>query len=228
MALPVIDVPTFDVELPTSKEKIKFRPFLVKEDKILNIASNGTIEEMILACQQVLINCSFGNYDAYKAPLFELQWVFLQVKVNSVGGVQEFRLKCGSCDTETGYNLDLSSIEIQNLEKTHDNKIKLNDDTVIIAKFPSSSELATEEGEDVKLIKSTIEAIYQDGDKYTFDNEPEEEVEKFIDSLPLDALKQLEEFYIDAPYIEHTIEYTCKGCGTENIVSINGYEHFFA
>lgn len=227
MALPTIDVPTFDVEIPTKKEKIKFRPFLVKEDKLLTIANNGTLEEMITACQQVLVNCSLGKYDAFEAPLFELQWVFLQVKANSVGNMQEFKLKCGTCETLTNYELDILTMEIKNQERVNDNKIKLNDDTMIIAKFPSSSELATTEDEDVKLIKSTIEAVYQAGDKYTFENEPEEEVTRFIESLPLNALKKLEEFYTNAPYIEHVVEYKCKGCDTENVVSINGYENFF-
>lgn len=228
MALPIIEVPTFEVELPTTKKKIKMRPFLVKEDKILTIASNGTVEEMIHACQQVVTNCSFGKYDAYKAPLFELQWVFLQLKANSVGNIQEFQLKCGNCEVLTRYELDLLSIDITNIEKTTKNKIKLNESTYLIAKFPSSRELATSEQEDVKLIKSTIEAIYQDGEKYTFENEKEEEVEEFINSLPLSAMEKLEEFYTNAPYIEHVVEYKCKGCDTNNVVSINGYEHFFA
>lgn len=227
MALPTIDVPMFEVELPTTKKKVKFRPFLVKEDKLLTLASNGTLEEMIQTCQQVLVNCSMGEYDAWSAPLFELQWVFLQVKANSVGNIQEFQLKCGSCETLTKYDLDILTMEIQNLEKAQNNKISIGEDMMIIAKFPSSTELATTESEDVKLIRSTIEAIYKDNEKFTFDNESEEDVSNFIDSLPLDAIRKLEEFYMDAPYIEHVVDYTCKGCDTENVVSINGYENFF-
>lgn len=228
MALPTIDVPTFEVEMPTSKQKIKFRPFLVKEDKILTLATNGSIEEMISACQQVLINCSFGEYDAFNSPMFELQWVFLQVKANSVGNIQDFRLKCGECEQYTGYQLDLFSVDIKNIESLKNKEIKLDNNTILLARFPASKEFTKQGASDTHLIKCTIDAIYQNEEKYTFENEPDEEVENFINSLPIEALKKLEEFYLDTPYIEHVVEYTCKGCDKENVVSINGYENFFA
>ena len=139
MTLPIIDVPTFMLEIPGFKEKIKFRPFLVRENKILTLAAaSEETGEMVTSCQQVVQNCSFGKLDAKKLAMFQLQWIFLQLKSKSIGNTQEFVLICGECKDRLKYEAKLDEFKLNGLNNKVNNKIEISKDTGIVLKYPSA------------------------------------------------------------------------------------------
>jgi hypothetical protein len=229
MSLPQIMHPKFEIKIPSTKEIFEARPFLVKEEKILIMAnSSDDSKEMIRACAQIVTNCTFGKLDASKLSIFDLQHVFLQIKCEASGSKQEFTLTCGACDDTIDYQLDLKSLEIKNLENVNNNKIKADESTVLFLQYPNAMDLVRHDDDESMLVASAIKEIHHDDEVYTLENETIEEILSFIDNLPITALDQIKEFFLNSPYMEHIVEYTCKGCDKNNIVSINGYENFFA
>ena len=136
MALPILETPTFELTIPSTKETFKFRPFLVKEEKLLMLASeSGQFQGMVEACQQVVTNCSFGELDGTKQTMFDLQYLFIQLRSNSVGKDQTFTLTCGGCEKQTPYKLNLEDMEVHGLEDEVNNKITINDTMGLVLKY---------------------------------------------------------------------------------------------
>ena len=228
MPLPQIMHPTFEIKVPSTGEKYTARPFLVKEEKILIMASSSDdTRDMIRACVQIVTNCTFGELDASKLAIFDLQKVFLEIKCQSSGSKQNFTLTCGNCDDSIDYELDLSTLEIKNLENAKNNKVQVDDNMVIFLKYPSSMNLVDYDDDENMLVACGIEEIYYGDERYTLEEETIGEIINFIDNLPVTALDKIKEYFFKSPFMEHIVEYKCKGCDKDNIVSINGYENFF-
>jgi hypothetical protein len=229
MALPIIDVPTFDVEIPGIKGSVKFRPFLVKENKILTLASaSESTSEMYAACCQVISNCSFGKVDAESLAMFQLQSVFIKLREKSIGNIQEFTLKCGKCEDALSYNMDLTSFELVGDINTTEKKIELNDSVGIMLKYPSAKvQLTQDEMSDTDILLNSINYIYNGEEIIKPEEETVEEMIEFIDGLPVSALNDAAEFFQQIPTLIHTIKYTCVKCEAKNNIVINGYDHFF-
>lgn len=229
MALPVIDVPTFDVEIPGMKGKVKFRPFLVKENKILTLAAaSESAEDMYKACCQVIDNCSFGKLEAEKLAMFQLQAAFLKLREKSIGSTQEFSLKCGKCEDTIAYEMNLSDFELVGDVDNSEKKLDINGEVGIVLKYPSAEvQLAQKDLTDTEILLNSIEYIYNGEEVIRPEEETVEEMIEFIDSLPVSALNEAAEFFQNIPTLLHKVDYTCVKCETKNEIVINGYEHFF-
>ena len=229
MALPVIDVPTFDIEIPGMKGKVKFRPFLVKENKILTLAAaSESAEDMYKSCCQVVENCSFGKLEAEKLAMFQLQSVFLKLREKSIGNTQEFSLRCGKCEDTISYEMNLSDFELVGDIENNEKKLEINDEVGIVLKYPSAEvQLVQKELTDTEILLNCIEYVYNGEEVVRPEEETAEEMIAFIDSIPLSILKEAAEFFQNIPTLIHTIDYTCVKCETKNTIVINGYEHFF-
>lgn len=229
MALPIITSPTFMLEVPSTKEEFKFRPFLVKEEKILTLASESNVtEDMVHACQQIVSNCSFGELDVANIPMFDLQWIFLQLRSKSVSDIQAFTLICGTCTANLPWEVNLNEFKLSGLDTMPDKKVVLDDTTGMILKYPSATTIAKADNiSDADLILECIESIYTEEEVWQSKDVTHEELADFIDQLPLGSLSSISEFFESVPVLEHTIEFKCPKCESDNSVSINGYEHFF-
>lgn len=229
MALPVIDVPTFDVEIPGIKGSVKFRPFLVKENKILTLASaSESTSDMYAACCQVVSNCSFGKVEAETLAMFQLQSIFIKLREKSIGNTQEFTLKCGKCEDVLNYEMDLNSFELAGNTSVTEKKIELNDSVGIMLKYPSAKvQLTQDDMSDTDILIDSINYIYNGEEIVKPEEETVEEMIDFIDGLPVSALNEAAEFFQQIPMLIHTIKYTCVKCETKNNIVINGYDHFF-
>jgi hypothetical protein len=229
MALPVIDVPTFDIEIPGMKGKVKFRPFLVKENKILTLAAaSESAEDMYKACCQVVENCSFGKLEAEKLAMFQLQSAFLKLREKSIGGTQEFSLKCGKCEDTISYEMNLSDFELVGDVDNSEKKLDINGEVGIVLKYPSAEvQLAQKDLTDTEILLNSIEYIYNGEEVIRPEEETVEEMIEFIDSLPVSALNEAAEFFQNIPTLIHKVDYTCVKCETKNQIVINGYDHFF-
>jgi hypothetical protein len=227
MPLPTLSVPTFDVEVYSTKQVVTMRPFLVKEEKILILAAESNQRsDMIRAMQQVVNLCSEGKIEAETLPFFDLQNIFIRLRAQSIGKESEFNLICGECGHKTPTTLDLEQIQLQ-IAPDHTNKILLNDNIGVIMKYPTAEILANEDMPIFDLVVSSVDKIFTEDEVHDAQEEGFDEVAKFIDGLTTEQFEKIVEFFTTTPRIFHNIEYTCPKCQTENTVVVDGVENFF-
>jgi|TARA_R110002050_G_scaffold296197_1_gene455874 hypothetical protein len=226
--LPKIETPILKFELPSTGETLRFRPFLVKEEKVLMLASEGKdINDMLQAAQQVVSNCCLEDINVEELTIFDLQMLFINLKSKSVGQEQDFTLSCGECKQNINYTLDLDSVKVQGLDNPIDNFIKVTDEVGILLKYPTTKAVTTIIDDDAEIMRHCIEHIVSGEETLNPADETKEEMTEFIDNLPVAVYTQIKEFFINMPRVEHLIEFKCSACEKENVVLINGYEHFF-
>lgn len=232
MALPQIDVPTFKMKIDSLGKDYKFRPFLVKEEKILVMASESSDKnDMLHAAQQVITNCSYGKVDGEKLPMFEVQKVFLSLRSQSVGNIIELSAKCGECQESNEVFLDIDTIEIIK-DDNHSNRIELTKDIVIEMTYPSVEEVASlaraEEEIDIYIVAAnSIDKIYTADEVIDFQSSPPAERVEWIENLSPEQFGKVKNFFETMPQLYHTIDFKCKTCKKDNYLVIDGYENFF-
>jgi hypothetical protein len=229
--LPKIETPIHEFTVPSTGEVKRFRPFLVKEEKILMLASEGgEYGDMVSACEQVVSNCSQEELDVANLSIFDLQHLFIRLKEKSTGTTQEFQLICGGCEDRINYTLQLADVQVTGLEEAGSNIVKIGDEVAIELKYPTARVIAgVTDGDDTSIVASCISKVFEGEETIDIKDEKPEDVVEFIDNLPLDTFQEVQEFFNRMPRVEHVVEYKCHNeeCGFSNRISINGYEHFF-
>ena len=231
MALPKIDTPIHEGIVASTGQKVRFRPFKVKEEKILMLAAEGgEYAEMVNACAQIVGNCC-EEVEAFTLPLFDLQDLFLQIRSQSHGANADFRLYCGNeeCNEILNYTMDLKEFKITGLEDRPDSLIKVpGEEMAIKLRYPGADVGALiDKMQDVEVISKCIEYVADGEETFSMQEESEEEITRFVEDLPLDTFNEIRAFFDKMPMLEHEVEWCCKACGRENKVGINGYDHFF-
>lgn len=240
MAIPIIATPTYELTVPSTKKVIKYRPFLVKEEKLLLLAMESKDAKQIQSTsKEVIKNCTFGEIDVEISPPFDIEYILLQLRIRSVGEKVNTRLKCQKCETSNAVEIDLQSINVTNPDN-HNNTIKLTDTMGVVMKYPSlgNEELFSMREEDkenavksaemsMKMICSCIEAIF-DGDKvYQAKNFSKTEVMEFVENLSQVMFQKLISFFQNMPAIKHDVNLKCEKCGYENEYTLRGIQDFF-
>jgi hypothetical protein len=240
MALPRIDTPIYDLELPLSKKKIRFRPFLVKEQKNLLMALESDDRESIENnIKQVLQNCTITEkVDIEKLPVVDVEYYFLQLRARSVGETVENKYRCDnmvddkSCGNIMETSLNLLDIKIEDVQDDND-VIELTDKISVKLKYPQFSVLSklsklTDVGDiTFQMIADSIEHIY-DGDQFYYSNEtPQEELLEFVESLSQKQFAKIETFFANLPKLQKKIEMKCSRCGFQHNLDVEGLESFF-
>tara|TARA_Y100000996_G_C22491397_1_gene630356 strand:+ start:94 stop:783 length:690 start_codon:yes stop_codon:yes gene_type:complete len=228
MALPKIDTPRFNGTIASSGNEVTFRPFKVKEEKILMMASEGgEYKDMVNACAQIVSNC-VEELNAYELPIFDLQDLFIQIRSKSDGALANFKLTCGNCEKSIPYEMDLTEFKITGLEDRPDNVIQVSEDMVVKLRYPNAAMASViDELDDAVLVAKCIEHIVDGEETINVEEEPIEDVVEFVEDLPIDTFDKIKKFFENMPMMEHIVEYKCPECEHENRISINGYEHFF-
>jgi hypothetical protein len=233
MPLPKIDTPIFEMTIPSQDKAIKFRPFLVKEEKILLIAQQSDSDkDIILAIKQILNNCIIdSDFDVDSLATFDLEYMFLKLRARSVNNVIEVSYRDIEDDKVYTFEIDLDEVEIQKTE-TQSNKIKINDDIGMIMKYPSVQTInnipENASGTDVVeyLVRSCIDKIYDEDNVYIVAEEPEEEVQAFIDNLDVETYDKIRQFFSDLPKMYHKIEYK-NSLGNDRSIELTSLRDFF-
>ncbi|NMJ87640.1 MAG: baseplate protein [Thaumarchaeota archaeon] len=215
MALPVLSHPTFDLTIPSSKEKVVYRPFLVKEEKILLLAQEANeIKDLTRSVKQIINNCIVeGELDVQNAPTFDLEYIFLKLRANSVSDLAKFKISDEETQKEVDIELDLKDVEIHYTDG-HDSKIKLNDVVSLQMRYPTYETIGTID-ENVNQVKATFDMIKACIDKvlvgedevHEFKDYSNSEVDAFIDSLTSQNFQDVQKFFDTMPRLEHTVEY---------------------
>lgn len=240
MAIPIIATPTYELTLPSTKKVIKYRPFLVKEEKLLLLAMESKDPKQIQrTSKEVIKNCTFGEIDIDSFPSFDIEYILLQLRVRSVGEKVSTKLKCEKCNESNPIEIDLESINVSS-NSNHSNTIKLTEKMGVIMRYPmmgneelfasdvSETSNAIKNAEmSMKLIASCIEVIF-DGDKtYQAKNFKKEELVEFIENLSQGMFQKLIGFFQDMPALRHKVEYKCEKCSHENSITLRGIQDFF-
>ena len=243
MALPKIAVPKYQLKIPSSGKEVSYRPFLVKEEKILLIAmESDKEEEMITAVKDIIDNCIYDDLDVKNMPMFDIEYIFLQLRSKSKGEMADMSFECGKCKKPIEAQIDLSKIEVTRTEG-HDPKVVLSDDIGIIMKYPSMQlqSIIDQEGSDVENIFSTIsfciESIWDKETVYSAKDHTKEELNDFLESLPDDSFMRIQKFFDTVPVLKHDVELKCtskngKGknpsiCGWKDTKTLEGLGSFF-
>ena len=220
MGLPIIKHPTFELTIPSTKQKIKYRPFLVKEEKILLLAqSSENVMDMINAIKQIINNCIVeGNINLDLLPSFDIEYMFLRLRANSVNSTSSLTFKDPD-DPEAKpqkIDVDLLTIEVK-WPKDIKNKIDLGEGISMSLKYPTYDEIGSINNENaaegtMQLIKICADKIYSGVDTVDdLKDYSEQEIGNFLDSLKGEALKGIQLFFEDMPKLSHTIDYEIKG-----------------
>lgn len=232
MALPKINHPIFTLTIPSKKTSVKFRPFLVKEEKVLLIAQNsGDPKDIILAIKQVINNCTLEEIDIDSLTTFDLEYLFIKLRSKSINNIIELKYT----DPEDGYqydiNVDIDKIEVINLEKQN-NKIEINSTMGMTLKYPNANVIGvinegdTETDMFFSILKYSIESIYDGTKVYNPGEYSSEEIEEFIYSLDVKTLQKVQEFFENIPKIHSSTEYTTKD-GKVKTLELNTLNDFF-
>ena len=173
MALPKIDTPRFNGTIASSGNEVTFRPFKVKEEKILMMASEGgEYKDMVNACAQIVSNC-VEELNAYELPIFDLQDLFIQIRSKSDGALANFKLTCGNCEKSIPYEMDLTEFKITGLEDRPDNVIQVSEDMVVKLRYPNAAMASViDELDDAVLVAKCIEHIVDGEETINVEEEP--------------------------------------------------------
>ena len=239
--LPKIDTPIYDLTLPLSKKKIRFRPFLVKEEKILLMAMESEDENaMLLAIQQIVNNCCLNkDFDVESLPLSDLEFLFLNLRARSVGEVVELQYKCNNkpnkdSDEECGHlvKFELNLLEVQpEVDKDHTTKIALSPKMGIVMKYPSMKLMENVSGTEVEklmtILISCIDYIYDEEQLYYSKDQTKEELLDFVESLNRNQFAELQKFFETLPKIKKELHFHCDKCGYDENIFVEGIQNFF-
>jgi hypothetical protein len=237
--LPKLDVPTYELDLPLSKKKIKYRPFLVKEQKNLLMAMESKDSNDIHnAIKDVLSNCTITdgiNFD--KLPIIDVEYYFINLRAKSVGEVIETKYRCNNQvnDKTCGGTMEaeINLLDIKPEGKEVNPEIALDNKITVKFKYPEfgivKDSLSYESETEVtfNLVASSIEYIY-DGEQFFYAHEStQEELVEFVESMNQSQFEKVEEFFSSMPKMKKTLEITCGKCGYEHKLEMEGLESFF-
>ena len=237
MALPKLTTPTYELEIPSTDEKIKYRPFLVREEKILLIAlESGKSKDIITAIKDIVTECTYGKIDLGKMPMFDVEYIFLNIRAKSVGEVSTLKLLCPD-DKETYVNvdIDLSEIMVQ-VDEGHNPKIELTDEMGMIMTYPSIDSLSATGVTDITadnmldVISACILQIYDKKGEEVFEtkDQTKKEVSEFVESLNTKQFQEVQKFFDTMPKLKHTVELENPKTGVKSEIVLQGLNDFFA
>lgn len=234
MALPRMnDIPKYTMVIPSTGRKVVYRPFLVKEQKVLLIALESQDEDQILrAIVDSIVSCVDEQIDVSKLATFDIEYMFIRIRMKSAGETSEIGVPCQSCGEYNEYTVNLEDIQINLPEKQK--QVKLNDQYTIQLKYPNYQALLEEnqnaETEVEKLyhlILACLDCLLTEEERISFDDEPKEEIEKFLEQLTTTQFDEIVEFVQDLPRLQHEIEFKCEYCETEQKRLLQGFQDFF-
>ena len=229
MPLPKLNVPVYETILPSTDKVIKFRPFLVKEEKILLTASeDGSQGAMMNAIKDIVKNCVQEEIDVNKLPMFDLEYLFLKLRSKSVGEETELGFKClkEDCDGVTPVKVNIDEIKVNKSEK-HTRKILITDEIGVMMSYPSLNTNGVIEEDGMKIVKECIEMIFTNDETHERDQIDSKELDDFLESMDTKQFGKIKEFFETMPRLQHDLNFSCVKCGEERKVTLQGIDSFF-
>lgn len=246
MSIPTVTAPVYEIKLFSVSKPIKYRPYLVKEEKLLLMAQEGGDDEEIeRAVKEIVRVCTFGALDPDTLPSFDLEYLFLNLRAKSVNNIVDIRYECknvpvgqlplddsdGVCHHIETIKVDLDSIKIT-VPADHTRKVMITDKLGCVMRYPTDKHVHVfrESGETdaVTIIAECIESIYDvSGEVYETKDAKPEELITFVESLSLNQIGKFRQFFESLPHLEHSFEFKCSKCGYSEKIKLTGLLDFF-
>ncbi len=236
MALPIIETPTYELTLPSQELKVKFRPFLVKEEKIMLVAlESGEEKEITEATKKILGACTFNKIDVANLPTFDIEYMFLQIRAKSIGEISKFKVICpDDKSTYAEVEIDLSKIEVQ-VDDEHTNKVVIDEQRQlgVVLKYPTMAMVSRDTLKNADydtvfdLMLSCVHEIFEGEKVYPGVDTTKEEMKEFFEKLPQGAFDKIRKFFDTMPRLRHEQEVTNPKTGVKSKVTFEGLNDFF-
>ena len=236
MALPKMITPTYELEIPSTDEKIKFRPFLVKEEKILLLAmESGKPEDIVNAIKQIVNECTYKKLNVETMPMFDVEYIFLQIRAKSVGEVSKLKILCqDDMKTYADVEVDLNDIKVQ-VDEDHTNKIELTKDMGLIMTYPTIQSFVDKGIDNITadnmldVIANCILQIYEDNGKKVYETKDQthKELIEFLEQLNTKQFKDVQKFFDTMPKLKHTVKVKNPKTKKTSEVTLTGLNDFF-
>tara|TARA_R110000824_G_scaffold242723_1_gene431398 strand:- start:140 stop:859 length:720 start_codon:yes stop_codon:yes gene_type:complete len=238
MALPKIDLPLYELELPSNGKALSYRPFLVKEEKILLMAMESENEkEMVDSVRQIINNCVSGEgFDVDKVPLFDIEYILLHLRGVSMGGVVTMKYKNKTCTQEKceplSVDIDILSSEIEK-NPEHNPKIELTDTVGLVMGYPDINMISKLSGANesieasMDVIAKCIEQVYDEESVYSRTDFTFQEIKEFVDNLTQPQFEKIQKFFNTTPKIFQDVNVSCDKCDFKETIKLEGLSSFF-
>lgn len=232
MTLPKLDIPSYELVIPSTNKKVKFRPFLVKEHKSLLMVTNDSDEEISRVAREIVDICTFNKLKIDTLPNFDIEYMFVKIRSKSIGEKVNLVLTCTNCEHKIPFKLNLDELKIVRNEK-HTNKILITNNVGVEMRYPSHNlnlyDLI-DDGIDTYFdeIQNYVQAIYTTDGKYLeIDSADKAELSNFLASMTSEQFAKIEDFFLTIPKLSHDVEIGCDNCGTTNNATVEGLSNFF-
>jgi hypothetical protein len=240
MALPMMNTPTYNMVVPSSGASVKFRPFLVKEEKALLIAQQSEDPRIMVDTLKNVINeCVLDTIDASKLATFDLEYMFTQIRAKSVGENIELVFPCDEDHGEQNekarvkVTIDLTTIEVKK-NPDHTNQVSLFGDVGVVMKYPNIDVIRKLESLDAddldvifEVVAASIDYIYQGDEVFHSKEQRPDDIMKFLNNLTTEQFSKLQQFFVTMPRLYKEVEYNCPVCGKHHKKLLEGMQSFF-
>jgi len=237
MTLPRVDVPTYELTLPSEDKKIKFRPFLVKEEKILFIAlETGDNKQMVDALKEVINACTFDVLKVDQLPIFDVEYIFLNIRAKSVSEIAKFKTICpDDGKTYAEAEVDLTKVEVQ-VDDDHTNRVIVDDkrNLGLVLKYPTLKNYDIGKGIDTleiekvfNILVDCIDHIFEGEKIYPAKDSSKQELKEFIEMMPQESFSKIKKFFETMPRLKHEVEVNNPKTNVTSKVTLTGIADFF-
>lgn len=232
MALPKLETPSYELTLPSTGKKVKYRPFLVKEYKILLTALEADTPEVVRVVNEIVDVCTFNKLNMNELAHFDVEYLFLQIRAKSISEIANLVIDC-DCGEKIPYDLDITKIGVQKPSGGKvNNNILLADKIGVELRYPRFEEMMDiyeniQGDKVVDMISKCIIAVYTDKERIESKETPPEEMKEFLESLTKQQFDKIEQFFVDMPKLVQEVEKQCPKCNTMNNLKLEGIQNFF-
>ena len=233
MPLPKLESQKFTCIVPSTNKEIEYRPFLVKEERVLmQVQETNDASAVLRVIKDVITACTFNELKVNDLTTYDLEYVFLQLRSKSVGEIAHLKFKCEECGHFTEVDVNLDEVKVQYPEKKIESNIKLSENVGITLKPIGVDSINAIDEKDADAafmagITATIDTVYDENGVYKLNDFSQKEISDFIDSLSHKQLEKIQDNIQNQPKVSHTVTYKCASCGHENTVVIEGLQSFF-
>ena len=239
MALPKIDAPKYEMKIPSTGETVLYRPYLVKEEKILMMAMESNDDrQMISAIKDVIASCTENAIDVSKLAMFDLEYIFTMLRSKSVGETATVGVKCTSCDKKNDVEIVLDDVRVDVPADSSNKVISLTDTIKVKMRYPSVNSLMNANSENLAdtadvdvlfdMLISCIDTIYAGEEMYDASQQTKAELKEFIESLSTKQFGEMQKFIETMPSASIDIKFKCLECQADNEMNVKGLGNFFS
>lgn len=231
MALPKLETPTYELIQPSTGKKLKYRPFLVKEHKVLLSMMEASEDEVARILKELVDVCTFNQLRMEDIPHFDVEYIFMMLRARSISEKVDVVITCANCNQKYDSSFNIEDIVIEKKDNISD-KVMITDNIGVQLRYPNFTNVVKIfDSNDVKnifdLVKSCIRGVFDSKNFYDIREQTDEEVTEFLESLTKEQFDKIEQFFIDSPKIVQRIESDCPHCQHHNYSRIQGLQNFF-